>query len=106
MIPLWLTGCAGPRIDGTTEASLVKTIDQVRSVLPEDQLGDFDLALMLVAFSQIDGRYVEATRPEDIAEAAEQVRAGLDGLSTSQIWRQAAAIKAREQKRVRSEWHH
>jgi hypothetical protein len=27
-------------------------------------------------------------------------------LSTSQIWRQAAAIKAREQKRVRSEWHH
>lgn len=71
MVSLWLAGCAGPRIDGTTEASLVKTINQVRCALPEEQHGDFDLALMLVAFGQIDGRYVEAIRPEDIAEAAE-----------------------------------
>ena len=101
MATLWLAGCAGPRIDGTSE-----TIDQVRASLPEDLHSQFNEALMLVAFSQIGQEYVAATSPEELAAAAEQVRTGLDSLSANQILRQARVIRAREQKMKSRESHH
>ncbi|WP_363322832.1 DUF6694 family lipoprotein [uncultured Alcanivorax sp.] len=106
MATLWLAGCAGPRIDGTSEESLVQTIDQVRASLPEDLHSQFNEALMLVAFSQIGQEYVAATSPEELAAAAEQVRTGLDSLSANQILRQARVIRAREQKMKSRESHH
>jgi hypothetical protein len=78
----------------------VQTIDQVRASLPEALHSQFNEALMLVAFSQIGQEYVAATRPAELAAAAEQVRSGLDSLSAHQILRQAHPDWVREAQHV------
>lgn len=53
-LALLLTACDKPKIDASSDQSMKESIQKVRESLPADKKAQFDDAVKVVAFSQIE----------------------------------------------------
>lgn len=94
-------GCSSPTIDASSDEAMRASARDVRESLPEGRRAEFDEAIQILAFSQLDmsdllsgGRLGEAT-----IEA--RVKAALDGKNAEEIFARAEEIKAERLARER-----
>jgi hypothetical protein len=98
-----LSGCSDPTIDASSDESMKQSVQEVREALPESQRADFDEALQILAFSQIDMKdfFVEGAAGTGNLEG--KVRQSLDGKTGEQVIAEAERIQAERKERERQQ---
>ncbi|MEM5574407.1 DUF6694 family lipoprotein [Salmonella enterica subsp. enterica serovar Typhi] len=76
---LLLTACDKPKIDASSDQSMKESIQKVRESLPADKKAQFDDAVKVVAFSQINMRELmqAGTSSGDVYET--KIKSALEG---------------------------
>ncbi|WP_062810871.1 DUF6694 family lipoprotein [Alcanivorax sp. NBRC 102028] len=102
-----ITGCSDPTIDASSEAKMKESVAKVRESLPEAKRSDFDQAVQLIAFSQIDMKSLFANGGADAGDMEGKMRDALNGKTAEQVLAQAEQIqadrKAREKEQALAE---
>ena len=97
IIVLFFTGCSGPTIDTTTDESMRASIEEVRNSLDSDEQVEFDDALKIIMFSNINtGGMLVAAFTGDVPNKESMVgnlKKSLEGKSASEIISDAQEIK-------------
>lgn len=97
-----LSACGDPKIDGTSDAALKKSVSAVQEKLPPEQRAKFKDDLQVIAFSNLD--FKSLTQGKASAESsATQMMASLDGKSAADIAVEADRIRAQREKRERDQ---
>ena len=79
-----ITGCSDPTIDASSEAKMKESVAKVRESLPEAKRTDFDQAVQLIAFSQIDMKSLFANGGADAGDVEGKMRDALNGKTAEQ----------------------
>ncbi|MCK5919369.1 MULTISPECIES: DUF6694 family lipoprotein [Alcanivorax] len=102
-----ITGCSDPTIDASSEAKMKESVAKVRESLPEAKRTDFDKAVQLIAFSQIDMKSLFANGGAGAGDMEGKMRGALNGKTAEQVLAQAEQIqadrKAREKEQALAE---
>ena len=102
-----ITGCSDPTIDASSEAKMKESVAKVRESLPEAKRTDFDKAVQLIAFSQIDMKSLFANGGADAGDVEGKMLDSLNGKRAETLLAQAAKIqgegKAREKEQAVAE---
>jgi hypothetical protein len=91
-----LSGCADPTIDASSDESLEQSVQKVREALPESRRSDFDDAIQVLAFSQIDMKELLAEGATGTGNLEGKVRQSLDGKTGEEVIAEAAVFKLKE----------
>ena len=82
-----LAACAPPKIDSSSDESFESSMEKVRASLPEDRRGEFDAAVLAVAFHEMTGGsgniFELANVPED--QIAQRARGKFDGMTAMEV---------------------
>lgn len=89
-----ITGCSDPTIDASSEAKMKESVAKVRESLPEAKRSDFDQAVQLIAFSQVDMKSLFANGGADAGDMEGKMRDALNGKTAEQVLAQAEQIQA------------
>lgn len=96
LLALVLSGCdnvsPAPTIDATSDESLKQTTQEVRESLPESERGEFDEALKIVAFSQVDMKDLMAQGATGADIVQNKLKDSLQGKTASQVVAEADRI--------------
>jgi len=92
-----IAGCSKPTIDASTDESMKASSQKVRETLPEARRAEFDEAIQLLAFSQIDMKDLFSEGAIGAGGIEGKMRSALDGKTA------AARIKAERQAREREQ---
>lgn len=87
--------CARPTIDGRSDETMTASIGKIRDDLSQERRAAFDEALATVMMS---GAFANALDGGDVAA---DVRKSLDGKTADDVIREAAEMKAEEERRAR-----
>lgn len=98
-----LSGCSDPKLDASTDESMKNSSQRVREKLPESKRAEFDEALQILAFSQIDLKEIFAGGANGANGMQEKIRASLDGRTADEVIAAAAKIKAERLARERTQ---
>lgn len=98
-----LAGCSDPKIDASSDEAMKASVEEVRESLPESKRKDFDEAIQLLAFSQIDMKDLFAAGAAGVGNLEGKVRQSLDGLTGEQIIAEADRIRAERKERERQQ---
>lgn len=96
-----LLGCADPKVDATTDESMKASIEKVRQSLPEEQRAEFDEALQLLAFSQVDLPTLMAQGAAGASSVTGKMKDAIGGKTGPQIIAEAQRIEAERKERQR-----
>lgn len=94
-----ITGCSDPTIDASSEAKMKESVAKVRESLPEAKRVDFDQAVQLIAFSQIDMKSLFANG----GDVEGKMRDALNGKTAEQVLAQAKQIQAERKTREKEQ---
>ena len=98
-----ITGCSDPTIDASSEAKMKESVAKVRESLPEAKRTDFDKAVQLIAFSQIDMKSLFANGGVDAGDVEGKMRDALNGKTAEQVLAQAEQIQAERKAREKEQ---
>ncbi|MEQ9867444.1 DUF6694 family lipoprotein [Pectobacterium aroidearum] len=94
LIVLSLVGCNEPKIDASTNDSMKASISKVRESLPESKRSQFDEALKVAVFSQINFKeLMQAGMTNNSSVIEEKMKQSLNGKTGEQIISYAATLK-------------
>lgn len=94
-----LTGCSDPSIDASSDDAMKASVEKVRESLPETKRKDFDEAIQVIAFSQIDMKDLFAEGAAGVGNLKGKVRESLDGKTGEQVIAQAERVRAERKER-------
>ena len=92
-----------PTIDTTSDESMKQSSQKVRESLPEGNRVEFDQALQLLAFSQIDMKTLFAERAAGAGNIESKMKESLHGKTASQVIAEAGRIAAEREARERQQ---
>jgi len=96
---MFLVGCSEPTVDATTDESMKDSIAKVREALPENKRAEYDEAVQLMAFSQINLKSLFAEGAAGAGNIKSKMKDAVHGKTGNQIIAKANQIKIeREQK--------
>jgi hypothetical protein len=91
-VSLTLAGCGGaPKLDASSDDSLKDSIASAKDSLSPEEREEFEDALKIIAFSDVDNLFELAADPESIQR---QLKDKVDGKTPHEIIAEAKAIKA------------
>ena len=102
LLTLAMAGCSKPTIDASSDESMKASAQKVRESLPEAKRADFDEAIRILAFSQIDLAAIMAGGASSASIEA-KMKGVLDGKTAEEVIAQAAQVKAERQAREREQ---
>lgn len=94
-----MAGCTDPSIDSSTEETLRVSSEKVRESLPESKRAEFDEALQILAFSEIDFKELFGVGGAGVDSIEGKMRNALDGKTADEVIVEASKIKAQRQAR-------
>jgi len=96
-----VAACADPKVDTSSDDAMKASIEKIRQSLAEDKRVEFDQALRVVAFSQLDLKALmtEGAGPAGVATA--KLKDAIEGKSGPQIIAAAKKIEAERKERER-----
>lgn len=93
---------AEPRLDGSSEAALEESVEEVRASLPQEHRDEFDEAMTLLALSGLDmARILSGEVDED--EMYADVTQKLHGKTGDEVIAEARRIRAQRQQREKEQ---
>ena len=97
------TGYSQPRVDTSSDAKMKASITKVREALPEIKRPEFDEALEIILFSQVDlpNLFVVGATGVNVVEA--KIKQSLNGKTAQEIIAQSAQIKKERKKAERQQ---
>jgi PBP1b-binding outer membrane lipoprotein LpoB len=98
-----LSGCSDPTIDASSDESMKQSVQKVRESLPESKRAEFDEAMQVLAFSQVDMKELFAEGAAGVGNLEGKVRQSLDGKTGEQVIAEAEHIKAERKERERQQ---
>ena len=98
-----LAGCSDPKIDASSDEAMKTSMEKVRGSLPEAKRKEFDEAIQVLAFSQIDMEALFAGRAADIGNVEGKVRQSLDGKNAEQVIAEAERVRTERKERERQQ---
>lgn len=98
-----LSGCGEPTIDGSTEESFKASVNQIKNTLPEQKQDEFQEAVMLLSFSQVDFSNILQEGASGIESAAQKSRRKLDGKTADQVLSEAEDVLIKRKARERTQ---
>jgi hypothetical protein len=96
-------GCGKPTIDTSSDEAIRASSQKVRESLPDSKRAEFDKALQILAFSQIDMRDLFAEGAVGAGALDGKIRGSLDGKTAEEVMAEAAIISAERQARERDQ---
>ncbi len=91
-----LAGCGPATIDGSSEAALKASLEKVRAGVEKGKEGDFDEAVLLLAYADI---VPGEPLPSDDGDRVARYQKALNGLTAGEVMIRAAAVKAEKRTR-------
>ncbi len=98
-----LAGCSDPKIDASSDESMKASMQKVRESLPESKRKEFDEAMKVLAFSQIDMKDLFAQGAAGVGNLEGKVRESLNGKTGGQVIAEAERIQAERKERERQQ---
>lgn len=98
-----LAGCSDPKIDASSDEAMKVSVENVRESLPETKRKDFDEAIRVLAFSQIDMKDLIAEGAAGVGNLEGKVRQSLDGKTGEQVIAAAERVRAERRERERQQ---
>lgn len=90
-----LAGCDKPKIDSSTDDAMKSSIAKVRESLPENKREEFDSALKVVAFSNINmSDLMRASSDSDKEDIGKKMREPLSGKTGEEVISYAQQVTA------------
>ena len=102
-VALVVSGCSKPTIDTSSDETMKASAQKVRESLPESKRAEFDEAIQILAFSQLDMSTIMAGGASGAAAIEAKVKGTLSGKNAEEIIAQAAQVKAERQAREREQ---
>ena len=102
LLTLAMAGCSKPTIDASSDESMKASAQKVRESLPGAKRAEFDEAVRILAFSQIDLAAIMAGGASSASVEA-KMKGALDGKTAEEVIAQAAQVKAERQARAREQ---
>jgi hypothetical protein len=99
IILLSLAGCSEPTVDATTDESMKASIAKVRAALPESKKAEYDEAIQLMAFSQINLKSLFSEGAAGSGNLEGKVKDAVHGKTGNQIIAEANQIKIEREKK-------
>lgn len=108
LIPLILllfiiSGCSEPKIDASSDESMKDSIEQVRKSLSQDKKNEFDEALKVLAFSQIDFKSLFSAGATGVDTTEMKMKEALDGKTGDEVIVEAERIKKHRKEKERTQ---
>lgn len=94
-----LSGCSEPTVDASTDGTMKSSIAKVRGSLPESKRQEFDEAVQLMAFSQINLKSLFADGADGTGNLKSKMTAAVHGKTGNQIISEANQIKLERKKK-------
>lgn len=94
LLSFLLAGCDKPKIDSSTDDAMKSSIAKVRESLPENKRGEFDNALQVVAFSNINMADLIQSDKEDLSK---KMRDSLSGKTADEVISYAQKVNAEKE---------
>jgi hypothetical protein len=98
-----IAGCSKPTIDASSNEAMKASTQKVRENLPESMRAEFDEAIKLLAFSQIDIKDIFSEGALGAGGIEGKMRTALNGKTADQVIAEAARIKAERKAREREQ---
>lgn len=98
-----LAGCSDPKIDASSDESMKASVEKVRKSLPESKQKEFDEAMQVLAFSQIDMKEIFTQGATGVGNVEGKVRQSLDGKTGEQVIAEAGRLRAERKERERQQ---
>jgi hypothetical protein len=96
-----LVGCSEPKVDTTSDETTKASIEKVKKSLPEEKRGEFDKALQLLAFSQLDLKSLMSEGTKGADSVTGKMKAAIHGKTGTEIIAEAQKIEAERKERER-----
>ena len=103
LIMVALSACAEPTVDASTTETLKTSVDKMREALSPDQRPQFDEAIQVLTYSQIDVKSIMNDGDSAVAKFEGRVKATLNGKTAEQIMADASAMIAERQRREKEQ---
>lgn len=103
LVAMVAAGCSDPTIDASSDAKMKESVTKVRESLPEGRRSDFDQAVQLIAFSQVNMKSLFANGSADAGDMEGKMREALNGKTAEQVLAQAEQIQAERKAREKEQ---
>lgn len=104
---LLISGCdqltPAPTIDASSDESMKQSAQKVRESLPESERGEFDNAMRLLAFSQIDIKDLFAEGAAGVGNLKGKIREPLHGKTAQEVMAEAERIQLERKTREKEQ---
>ena len=100
---LVMAGCSDPKIDASTDETMKVSAQKVRESLPESKRVEFDEALQILVFSQINMQDLFSEGAVGAGNLEGKMRNALDGKTAEEVIAEADRIKAERQAREQAQ---
>jgi len=97
------SGCSKPTIDASSDEAIKLSSQKVRESLPEERRSEFDEALQVLMFSQIDIGEIFTNGIANKDSIERKIRIALNGKTADQVISEATKIKAEREAREREQ---
>lgn len=101
VVVLLLSGCGEPKLDGTSEDAMKKSVQKVSESLPEDKRAKFEEDLNLLIMGGIDFNAV--LRGEKPESTMKNVLSELNGKTAEQVSSTASALRIERERKEREQ---
>ena len=98
-----LVGCSKPTVDASSDESMKTSIAKVRESLPEEKRDQFDEALQLMAFSQIDLKSIFTEGAAGVSNLKGKMKDAVHGKTGEQIIAEASQIKLERERQQKEQ---
>lgn len=98
-----MAGCSDPKIDASSDDAMIESTQKVRDSLSGLRKEEFDEALQVLAFSQIDMKDIFAEGVVGPGNLESKMRDALDGKTAEQVIAAAGQITSERQARERAQ---
>ncbi|WP_299980073.1 DUF6694 family lipoprotein [Desulfobacula sp.] len=98
-----LLGCSEPKVDASSDEAMKSSIAKVRESLPEVKRPEFDQAIQLMAFSQINMKDLFTSGAAGVGNFEGKMRDVINGKTGNQIIAEANQIKIEREKKQKEQ---
>jgi hypothetical protein len=96
-------GCGDPTVDTSTEESMTSSIARARQSLPVEKRKQFDEAIRILAYNQIDFNSLLTPKAPGAGNFEDKIKDTIDGKTAEQIIAEASAIKLEREKKEKEQ---
>jgi|TARA_R100000935_G_scaffold57876_1_gene93021 hypothetical protein len=98
-----LAGCSDPKIDASSDEAMKVSVEKVRESLPQVRRKEFDEAIQVLAFSNLNMMDLLAEGASGAGNVKGKVRKSLDGKTGQQVIAEAERVRAERKERERQQ---